>query len=96
MNIDNLINLIEENTYYTFIALFFFSVIVFIVSRGIIAKGLVYLAKKTETIYDDIIVEELRPFRFAYIAPLLVFYLFAYLIPSIQNYIENISLFLIL
>jgi uncharacterized membrane protein YdjX (TVP38/TMEM64 family) len=41
------------------------SLVVFLIARYLIARGLVYLAKRTENKYDDIVVEELRPFRFA-------------------------------
>ncbi|MFC2046284.1 mechanosensitive ion channel family protein [Chloroflexota bacterium] len=72
------------------------SVVVFLIARLIVARGLVYLSKRTESKYDDIVVEELRPFRFAWIAPLLLIYFFAGLLPQGAELIRNIMLFLIL
>ena len=59
-------------------------------------RGLIYLAKHTETKYDDIIVRYLRPFRVAWLAPVILIYIFADLFPAYQNTIEELSIFLIL
>lgn len=72
------------------------SLVVFLIARYLIARGLVYLAKRTENKYDDIVVEELRPFRFAWIAPLLVIYYFADLLPDVAELVRQGVLFLIL
>jgi hypothetical protein len=48
------------------------SVAVLLIARFIISRGLVYLSKRTGSKYDDIVVEHLRPFRFAWLAPLLL------------------------
>jgi miniconductance mechanosensitive channel len=72
------------------------SVVVFLIARYFIARGLVYLSERTETKYDDILVEKLRPFRFAWIAPLLLIYYFAYLVPEGTEFVRQIALFLIL
>lgn len=72
------------------------SVLMFLIARYVIARALIYLARRTESKYDDIIVHELRPFRFAWIAPLLVIYGFADLLPQIATAIRQVTLFLIL
>jgi miniconductance mechanosensitive channel len=72
------------------------SVVMFVIARFVIARGLVYLSKRTETKYDDIVVEKLRPFRFAWIAPLLVIYFLASLLPVGKDIVQNIALFFIL
>lgn len=72
------------------------SVVVFVIARYIVARGLVYISKRTESKYDDIVVEELRPFRIAWLAPLLLIYYFAYLVPDGTELIRQIVLFLIL
>jgi miniconductance mechanosensitive channel len=71
-------------------------IVVFAVARFVIARGLVYLSRRTETKYDDIVVDKLRPFRFAWIAPLVLFYFLANLIPEGTGIIRQIVLFLIL
>jgi miniconductance mechanosensitive channel len=68
----------------------------FLIARFLIARGLVYLASRTKSQFDDIIVEKLRPYRFAWLAPLMVIYNFANLIPSATGVIRQITLFLIL
>ena len=72
------------------------STAMFLIARYFIARGLVYLAMRTESKYDDIIVEKLRPFRFAWIAPLLVIYYFASSLTEAAELIRQITLFLII
>lgn len=71
-------------------------VLLYLVVRFLIARSLVYVASRTENKYDDIIVDKLRPYRFAWIAPLLVLYYFAGLLPNAVDLIRDIVLFLIL
>jgi miniconductance mechanosensitive channel len=68
----------------------------YLVVRFLIARSLFYVASHTENKYDDIFVDKLRPYRFAWIAPLLVIYYFAGLLPNSANLIRDIILFLIL
>jgi miniconductance mechanosensitive channel len=72
------------------------SVIVFLIARYFIARGLVYLSVRTENKYDDVIVDKLRPFRFAWVAPLLVIYYLADLLPETAQLIRQAVLLLIL
>jgi miniconductance mechanosensitive channel len=72
------------------------SVLVFLIARGILARGLLTLADHTRTKVDDIIVRHLRPFRVAWLAPMLLVYAFAYLAPDASAIIRNVALFFIL
>jgi miniconductance mechanosensitive channel len=72
------------------------SLLTFIVARAVLARGLTYFARRTKTEVDDILVEKLRPFRIAWLAPLILLYIFASIIPAYQVVIEKGSLFLIL
>ncbi|MBN2502006.1 MAG: mechanosensitive ion channel [Anaerolineales bacterium] len=72
------------------------SLAVFFVARRIVARALYLFAEHTETKVDDIVVEELKPYRFAWIAPLLVLYYFTYLVPEYQQTAQDIILILIL
>jgi miniconductance mechanosensitive channel len=87
---------IEQKPWLAFGGAVVLSLVGFFIARSIIARGLIYLAGRTETKYDDIIVNNLRPFRVAWLAPLLVLYFFAYLLPDFQLVIEKATLFLIL
>ncbi|MFL7810522.1 MAG: mechanosensitive ion channel family protein [Anaerolineae bacterium] len=73
-----------------------FSAVTFVVARYFLARGLTYIARRTRNKVDDIIVQHLHPFRFAWIAPLVVLHYFADLLPSGALAIRQILLFLIL
>ncbi len=87
---------IESNPYAAVGAAFLFLLLAFIVARAVLARGLTYFAERTKTQVDDILVKQLRPGRTALLAPLILIYIFAYLIPAYQTVIEIGSLFLIL
>jgi miniconductance mechanosensitive channel len=72
------------------------SFVVFFVARTLIGRGLVFLAKRTETKYDDIIVKHLRPFRVAWMAPLIVIYFSAFILQEFEDLIQQGVLFLLL
>jgi miniconductance mechanosensitive channel len=71
-------------------------VVVFVIARYFIARGLVHLSTRTENKYDDVMVEKLRPFRFAWVAPLLVIYYLAGLLPENAQVIRQAVLLIVL
>jgi len=71
-------------------------VLSFWIAYRLLARGLIYLAIQTETQYDDIIVNRIKPRRMAIAAPLLVIYFYAYLVPDAQEFIQALMLFLLL
>jgi miniconductance mechanosensitive channel len=96
MDINQLQLWIEQNQFLALFVIIILSVFGFFVARFLVARSLVYLAKRTNTQYDDIVVRHLRPFRVAWIAPVIVVYVLADLFPAYQTIIEDIALFLIL
>ena len=72
------------------------SVLAFLIARGLLARGVVYLAKRTKNQVDDMLVKYMRPYRFAWIAPFLVLYAFTSLLPEGATLIRHILLFFIL
>lgn len=96
MTIDEFLSMLNQNPELAFVGVLLLSIVVFFLARVVIGRGLYYLAKRTETKADDILVESLHPFRFAWIAPLLVLYSFAYLLPELEFYIQQTALFIIL
>ena len=42
----------------------------FVIARNFIARGLVYLTERSTTQVDDTLVRYMRPYRFAWLAPL--------------------------
>jgi miniconductance mechanosensitive channel len=87
---------LENHPLYTILILLLLSVIVLLLARLIIGRGLTYLARRTQTTYDDILVRGLHPFRAAWFAPMILIYVTASLLPEYQVYIENAALFAIL
>lgn len=72
------------------------SSIIFLIVRTLLGRGLAALARRTETKIDDVLVEKLKPFRIAWLAPLIIIYLLADLEPTYGQWIEKGALFLIL
>ncbi len=71
------------------------SVALFFFVRSTIARGMIYIAARTASKYDDIVVRNLRPFRVTWLAPLLVIYASSFLFPDYQAIIQKISLFFV-
>ena len=96
MDFTNLQAWIEARPYAVGGAILLLSLLTFFVARAMLARGLTYFAGRTKTQVDDILVEKLRPFRIAWLAPLTLLYIFADLVPAYQTIIEKGILFLIL
>jgi miniconductance mechanosensitive channel len=86
---------VEQNPTLALSGIVLLSAVIFVIARSIIARGLIALAARTKTRVDDIAVKHLKPFRIAWLAPLIVIYSFAYLLPEYQTIIERAALFLI-
>ena len=56
--------------------------IVFMIARNVVARGLITLSQKTKNKNDDILVRYVRPYRLAWIAPLLFTYYLATWVPA--------------
>lgn len=84
------------NNILTIIGVVLLIVIAYLIAFYFLARGIEYLANRTQSQYDDIIVHRIRPRRLALLAPLLVIYFFAYLVPDAEEIIKNITLFLFL
>lgn len=96
MNPDTIKTFIDQNPEWSLGIVIAASILVYLVGRLIVGRVLVYLAGRTATKVDDKIVEHLHPYRVAWIAPLILIYIFAYLAPDYQDSIEKTALFLIL
>lgn len=96
MTIEEILTLFDQNPLLALLGVLLLSLLVLFLGRRFIGRGLYYLAGRTESAYDDILVQSLRPFRFAWIMPLLVIYSFANLLPEIEIYIQKSTLFLML
>ncbi len=72
------------------------SILLFVLFRYGIARLLMTLAARTKSKVDDILVRRLRPFRMAWLAPLTVIYVLAFLFPNVEILLSKVALFFIL
>ena len=96
MNMDQIILYIQNEPLNSIIFTVIGLGLILLISRNIIARGLIAISKRTKTKVDDILVKHVRPLRVAWLVPLLAVYLGARLYPPGQEYIEKAALFGIL
>jgi len=72
------------------------SVAAFALARYGLARWALRLTERSATQADDVLMNHLRPYRLAWLAPLLVLYALAWLLPSQQTFIAKGALFVIL
>jgi miniconductance mechanosensitive channel len=84
---------IEQNPLLAVGAIILLSLILLLVTRLIIGRGLTYLTRRTATQYDDIILKNLHPYRISWMAPLIFIYAIAHLFSEYQSPIETATLF---
>lgn len=89
-------NWVIENPIPALGLIFLISLIVFLFTRNIILRGLMAIASRSDTKIDDIFIKHLRPYRLAWLSPLLVIYAFANWLPDFGLNIRKVALFLIL
>ncbi len=68
----------------------------FLLFRYVIARAITSMAARTKSKADDSLVRYLNPTRMAWLAPLVVIYIGAFLFPDYQQTISKVALFLIL
>jgi len=68
----------------------------FLLFRYVIARAITSMAARTKSKADDSLVRYLKPTRMAWLAPLVVVYILAFLFPDHQGTISKVALFLIL
>lgn len=73
-----------------------FFLVIYLIARFIFGRGMTYFASRTKNKYDDIVVNKLRPYRAALLAPFIIAYTFSYLAPEVQTIIQKVALFFIL
>ena len=74
------------------------SIISYILAYRVVARSLVGLAGRTDTTFDDIFIQRVKPRRLSLFAPVLIILVFAGVIPDaqIENIVRSTMLFLIL
>lgn len=79
MSIDTILAWLNSDPRNPLIAVVVAALLTFLVARYFVARGLVYITTRTKNQWDDILIKHLRPYRLAWVAPLLLLYYFAYL-----------------
>jgi miniconductance mechanosensitive channel len=77
MTADQLYDLSEKAPFLVYLVVVILSYLTFRGTKFIIARLAYWVALRSKTIYDDLFVDRLQPFRFAWLAPLLLIYLYA-------------------
>jgi miniconductance mechanosensitive channel len=72
------------------------ALLTYVIARYFVARGLIHVTKLTRNQWDDILVKHMRPFRLAWVAPLLVVFYFADLWGENEQFVSSASLFLVL
>ena len=96
MNTFDLSKWIEANPQLALPALILVCFLAFLFTHQIVARGIIYLSKKSENKVDDILVAHLRPFRLSWIAPLIILFVSAPYFPQYQTFIFKLSQFFLL
>lgn len=80
----------------TFIGVLLLIILSYLIAYRLVGRALLYLAGRTVSKYDDIVINRLKPARVSLYAPLFVIYYFAYLVPSAEESIQKGVLFVVL
>jgi len=78
MTFESIQNWILANPYIFFPVVLLFSYLLYKITKFILARGSYRIALQTETVYDDLIVDQLQPFRVAWLVPLALIYYYAW------------------
>jgi miniconductance mechanosensitive channel len=96
MNTAEFIDQLQNNLTMAVGAVLLLGTVLFLLFRYGIAHALMNLAARSSTKNDDILVRNLKPSRMAWLAPLVVIYISAFLFPAYQDIVVKAALFLIL
>jgi miniconductance mechanosensitive channel len=96
MSTTDILALAVQNQGWTVLVVLILNVLLFLFASLVIARGLVYLASRSATKVDDILVRHVHPRRVAWLAPLIGLYACAPLFPAGQVLIEKAALFVIM
>ena len=96
MNFTQWIAYLQEQPLYAVLIVLALCVIAFVLIRYVVARWFVQLAGRSTNKYDDILMKHMKPYRVAWLAPLIVVHLTAGFFPEYQEIISKVALFLIL
>ncbi len=95
MNLDNLILILQTQPLYAALSMFVLSGIAYVLFRFVVARWLMNLSVRSQNKYDDMLMRYLKPYRMAWLAPLIVITLTSSWFPEYGKIIAKTSLFMI-
>jgi len=87
---------IELNPIATIFIAITLCILLYLFTRNYVTRGLTRMASRTKSKVDDILLKHVRPARTSLLAPLILFYVFAYLLPDYEATIKKAALFLLM
>lgn len=96
MTVESIRTWIAANPYLVSPIVIILSYILYKIARHLIARVSYRIALRTENVYDDLIVDNLQPFRVAWLFPLLLLYFFSDFGFGQESIISEVALFFII
>lgn len=96
MNFTQWIAYLQEQSLYAVLIVLALCVFTFVLIRYVVARWFVRLAGRSANKYDDVLMKHMKPYRVAWLAPLIVIHLTAGFFHEYQDIISKVALFLIL
>jgi miniconductance mechanosensitive channel len=96
MNVESFSSWITANPYLALLIVLLLSYLVYRATRILLSRLLYRVVVNTESVYDDLVVDSLSPFRIAWIVPLLLIYSFSDSFFAPDSVVKRFSLFLII
>ncbi len=95
MDLETLILTLQEQWLYAALAVIILGTIAFVLFRFFVARWVMRLSERSSNQYDDILMHYLKPYRMAWLAPLIVITITSPLFPDYAKIISKVALFLI-
>ena len=96
MTFDSILNWLMDHPLIFLPIVLILAYLLYRLTKYVLARGLFKVAISTETIYDDLIVDRLRPFRAAWLVPLGLLFAYSYFAIAPDAAITDVLLFLII
>lgn len=96
VSVEEIQKIVSENLFLFIPIVIILSYFLYRITRFILARGSYRIALRTENVYDDLIVDNLQPFRIAWLVPLLIIYFFSDFAIGQDSIVSDIALFFII
>jgi len=96
MTLEEIRNVVSEYLYLFIPIVIILSYFLYRITRFILGRLSYRIALRTENVYDDLIVDNLQPFRIAWLVPLLIIYFFSDFALGQDSIVSDIALFFVI